>query len=115
MLRAPAPFGDAEQHLVSDLETETSIESVLPALRQTASYSSNAAVRLHVYVNLDCCDFCSFTFISRDSTLKDPYAHGREFHIHIYGHARYSEQCCVGVQRMIDSSPESPYIHFVAL
>lgn len=115
---SPGPFSDAEQHLTVTLQGEDSVASVRVALQKSSGYATKSAIRLHIYVNWDCCDYCSFMLLSRYSCLKALYAgDDREFHIHIYGHARYINHGSQGVQYMIDKFPEelSKFVHFTAL
>jgi len=115
---SPGPFSDAEQHPIVALKGEDSVESVQAALQKSSGYATKSAIRLHIYVNWDCCDYCSFMLLSCYNCLKALYAgDGQEFHIHIYGHARYANNGSQGVQYMIDKFPEelSKYVHFTAL
>lgn len=115
---SPGPFADAEQHLSVTLEGEDSVASVQAAIQKFPSYSANSVVRLHIYVNWDCCDYSSFMLLRCYPRLRDLYAvNDYDFHINIYGHARYTRHGCQGVQHMIDSFPEeiSKFVHFTVL
>jgi len=59
----PAPFADAEEHLIDALSDEDSVSSVRQAMQDSPAYTSKADTFLHVYTNLECCDYCMWMLL----------------------------------------------------
>ncbi len=59
----PAPFADAEEHLIDALSVEDSVSSVRQAMQDSPAYTSKADIFLHLYTNLECCDYCMWMLL----------------------------------------------------
>ena len=68
----PGPFGDAEQQLMVSLHDAQSVAAVRAAM--TASEKAINTVYLHIYTNLECCDYCCWMLLNSYHRLKSAYA-----------------------------------------
>jgi hypothetical protein len=68
----PGPFGDAEQQLMVSLHDAQSVAAVRAAM--TASEKAIKTVYLHIYTNLECCDYCCWMLLNSYHRLKSAYA-----------------------------------------
>lgn len=85
----PGPFRDAEQQLMVSLYDARSVAAVRAAM--TASEKAIKTVYLHIYTNLECCDYCCWMLLNSYHRLKSEYAaaFGAEFYLVLSGHARF--------------------------
>ncbi len=107
----PGPFADAEEHLIDALSDERNVSSVRQAMQDSPAYTSKADIFLHVYTNLECCDYCMWMLLRSYRNLKDKYAPSGQLFLVVSGHARYRGRKydktkwldSMGVQWMIDN------------
>ncbi len=85
----PRPYFDAEQQQFVSLFDRHSAASVAAAMKVQAVPLEGTDVILHLYTNLECCDYCFCFLLNSYYKLKDLYSKTNEFFITVSGHAQY--------------------------
>ena len=102
----PTPFYDAEQHMVVAVTNEENAKYVLESLRQSPGFSKSATVYMHVNVTWECCDYCTWSLMSRFNDFKRLYSPDNPFEMVLSALIPFRGTKSMpsnGVQRMIDA------------
>jgi len=96
------PYWDAEQHLSDTLQDPRSVQSV-----QSALGKSQGPVYLHIHVNFEPCDYCSWRLLNLYPKLQDLYGSSRVLLMFVSASSPYRQQGSKGMQSMLNAFPES--------
>ena len=103
---APTPFYDDEQHMVVAVTNEENAKHVREFLSQSPGFSKSAKVYMHVNPNIECCDYCTWSLMSRFNDFKRLYSPNNPFEMVLSAFIPYRGTKSMpsnGVQHMIDA------------
>ena len=106
------PYWDAEQHLVDTLMDPRSVRSV-----QSAFDESQGPLQLHVHLNFEPCDYCSWRLLNLLPKLQDMFGSSRLLFMIVSASSPYRQQGSKGMQSMLDAAPENvkQHVRFIPL